>query len=177
MVFAALFVGIPMLTNLPRGYTGLSASTNFAAWAQLMIGAGLTLGAMALVVAYYVLRSSVQIQWFISQRVAYRAFYVSIVNLVLSIGCTIGVLFWARSVGFGILVVPAIWVLRSVVQVIQGKRILYVAAQEDGLFLIAGLSDKFLTETKRMADEYMASTGSAEGATGRTMTDSAAAGN
>ncbi len=160
MIFAALFGGIPMLMNLPPGAKGLSSSTNLAAWSQLMIGAGLILGAIALITANYVVRSSIQVRWFISQRVADRSVYVSIVNLILSMGFTVGAMFWARSVGFGILVIPAIWVFRSVAQLIRGKRVLYVADQKDGLFLIGGLSDKFLMETKRMADEYTARTGS-----------------
>ncbi len=160
MIFAALFGGIPMLMNLPPGAMGVSSATNIAAWSQLVIGAGLILGAIALVTANYVLRSSIQVRWFISRRVANRTFYVSIINLVFGIGCTIGMIFWGGNAGFGILVVPAILVFGSVVQLIQGKRILYVADQQDGLFLIGGLSDKFLTETKRMADEYTARTGS-----------------
>ena len=168
MIFAALFVGIPMLMNLPPGAMGLWASTNIGAWLQLIGGIGTILGAVALVAATYVLRSSIQVRWFISRRVANRSFYVSISNLVLSIGVTIGVMalgegglmLWVRNAGSGMLVVPAIWVIGSVVQLIRGKRVLYVADQEDGLFLIGGLSDKFLTETKRMADEYPARTGS-----------------
>jgi len=69
-------------------------------------------------------------------------------------------LFWVRNVGPGILVSPSIWVFAAVAHLIRGKRILYVADQEDGLFLIGGLSDKFLAETKRMSDEYTARTGS-----------------
>ena len=57
-----------------------------------------------------------------------------------------------------ILVAPFIWVFAAVAQLTHGKRILFVADQEDGLFLIGGLSDKFLMETKRMADEYTAGT-------------------
>ena len=168
LIFAAVFGGIPMLMNLPPGAMGVSSSTNIAAWSQLVIGAGLILGAIALVAANYVLRSSIQVRWFISRRVANRTYYVSISNLVLSIGVTIGVMvfgegglmLWVRNAGFGILVVPAIWVFGSVAQLIQGQRILYVANQKDGLFLIGGLSDKFLKEIKRMADEYPTRTGS-----------------
>ncbi|MEJ7590374.1 MAG: hypothetical protein WKF77_02420 [Planctomycetaceae bacterium] len=166
MIFAALFLGIPMLMNLPPGAMGLAASTNIGAWLQLIGGIGMILGAIALVAATYVLRSSIQVRWFISRPVANRSFYVSIVNLLLSIGVTMGVMafgeggfmLWVRNAGSGMLVVPAIWVIGSVAQLIRGKRILYVADQEDGLFLIGGLSDKFLTETKRMADEYTART-------------------
>ena len=147
-----------MLMNLPPGVTGLSASTHIAAWSQLIVGAGLILGAIALVIANYVLRSSIQIHWFISRRVANRSVYIAITSLVLSIGVTIGVMFGVRNVGLGILIAPLIWVFASFAQLIQGKRILYVADQEDGLFLIGGLSDKFLLETKRMADEHTART-------------------
>ena len=160
MIFAALFFGIPMLMNLPPGVMSLSASTNIAAWSQLIAGAGLILGAIALVMANYVLRSSIQIHWFISRRVANRSFYIAISSLVLSTGVTICVMFGVRNVGLGILVAPFIWVFASVTQLIQGKRILFVADQEDGLFLIGGLSDKFLMQTKRMADEYTTGTGS-----------------
>ena len=160
MIFAALFFGIPMLMNLPPGARRLSASTNIEAWLQLISGIALILGAIALVTANYVLRSSIHVRWFISQRVAYRSFYFTISSLVLSIGVTLGVMFGVRNVGLGILVAPSIWVFASVAQLIQGKRILYVADQQDGLFLIGGLSDRFLTETKRMADEYTARTGS-----------------
>ena len=160
MIFAALFFGIPMLMNLPPGVMSLSAPTNIAAWSQLIVGAGLILGAIALVTANYVLRSSIQVQWFISRRVANRSFYFALSWLVLSIGVPICVMFGVRSLGLEILVAPSIWVFVTVTQLIRGKRILYVADQEDGLFLIGGLSDKFLLETKRMADEYTPGTGS-----------------
>jgi hypothetical protein len=166
MIFAALFGGIPMLMNLPPWAKGVPSSANIAAWSQLVIGAGLILGAIALIAASYVLRTSIQVRWFISQRVANRSFYVSIVNLVLSIGVTIGVMafgegglmLWVRNAGSGMLAAPAIWVFGSVAQLIRGKRILYVVDQQDGLFLIGGLSDKFMAEIKRMSDEYTART-------------------
>ncbi len=158
MIFAALFLGIPMLMNLPPGVMELAASTNIGAWLQLIGGIGIILGAIALVAATYLLRSSIQVRWFISRRVANRSFYFANFRLVLSIGVTIGAMFGVRNVGLEILVAPTFWVVTSVAQLIRGKRVLYVADQEDGLFLISGLSDKFLKETKRMADEYTART-------------------
>ena len=158
MIFAALFFGIPMVMNLPPGVLGLSASPTIWASLQLIAGAGLILGAIALVTANYVLRSPIRVRWFISRRLANRSFYFWLANLVLSMGVTVGATFAVRNAGLGIFVTPSIWVFASVVRLIQGKRILYVADQQDGLFLIGGLSDKFLTETKRMADEYTART-------------------
>ena len=117
-------------------------------------------GRVALVTANYAMRSSIQVHWFISQSVARQGFYFGICSLALSLGVTTAMFNWARNVGFGILVFPAIWVIGSVAQLIRGKRVLYVADQQDGLFLIGGLSDMFLTELKRMADEYTARTGS-----------------
>jgi hypothetical protein len=160
MVFGALFVGIPMMLNLPPGAARLSASTGRAEWLQLIFGAGLIFGAISLVTANYVMRSPIQIQWFISRRIANRSRYFWIANLVLSIGVTIGAMFGVRNVGLGIFVAPSIWIFASVVRLVRGNRVLYVADQQDGLFLIGGLSEKFLTETKRMADEYTARTGS-----------------
>lgn len=160
MIIAALLFGIPMVMHLPPGAVGLSASPAILPSLQLIAGAGLILGSIALVTANYVMRSSIQVHWFISRRVATRSFYFAILRLVLGSGCTIVMIFRGGNAGFGILVVPAILVLESVVRLIRGKRVLYVADQQDGLFLIGGLSDKFLTETKRMADEYTARTGS-----------------
>ena len=48
MIFAALFFGIPMVMNLPPGVLGLSASPTIWASLQLIAGAGLILGAIAL---------------------------------------------------------------------------------------------------------------------------------
>ncbi|MBC7966250.1 MAG: hypothetical protein H7Z17_10040 [Fuerstia sp.] len=160
LILAALFFGFPMVMNLPPGAVGLSASPTILASLQLIVGAGLILGAIALVTATYVMRSSIQVRWFISRRIANRSFYFWMANLVLSIGVTIGAMFGVRNAGLGIFVTPSIWVFASVVRLIRGKQILYVADQQDGLFLIGGLSDKFLAETKRMADEYTARTGS-----------------
>ena len=159
MIFAALFFGFPMVMHLPPGRWGLSASPTILASLQLIAGAGLILGAIALVTANYVLRSPIQVRWFISRRVANRSFYFWISNLVLSIGVTMGAMFEVRKAGLGIFVAPSIWVFVSVVRLVRGKRILYVVDQQDGLFLIGGLSEKFLTKTKRMADEYTARTG------------------
>jgi len=49
-----------------------------------------------------------------------------------------------------------IWAVVSLFLLVRGNRILFVAGKLDGLFLIGGLSEKFLAETQRLVDTYVA---------------------
>ena len=49
-----------------------------------------------------------------------------------------------------------IWVIGCIVELVRGKRVLFVAGTLDGLFLIGGLSERFLAETERLVAAYAA---------------------
>lgn len=162
LIFASLFVGMPMLMNRPPIAPGLRTAAEIAALLQLAIGAGMILGAVILVIASYVVRTQIQVHWFISRRAEARALYFVWFFVVIVIVASIAMMRWGSIPGSGItlILVPIVALIAFIRQWVRGTPVLFVADKVDGLFLIGGLSEKFLAKTQLMADRYKASTGS-----------------
>lgn len=92
MLLATMYIGIPMLMNLPPMTPGLRGSLEISALLQLTSGSGAILGAVALVIATLNSRTSIQVRWHISRRAAARSLYRNVFHLVIATGILISMI-------------------------------------------------------------------------------------
>jgi len=153
---AAAFVGIPMLTHLPPGATRLAPWPGIESFLQLMLGAALCGAAVGFLAAGFLFRSAVDVRWFISDKIVNTSFNRRLRNLLIALGVAVSFWILAGPRWRGGALMATIWAVASVIALIRGKRVLFVAGTIDGLFLIGGLSDAFLAETQRLVAAHSA---------------------
>ncbi len=150
--FCSVISYVPPLLS----FGGVAPNAN---WYRLIAAGILSIAAFASIISV-LLRSSVTVHWSLSRKLHKRHQWLwSLLTVFCALIC-IGMLRLLATPSGGILAVnPGLIVIIGCVSLIRGKRVLFVAGRHEGLFLIGGLSDKFLTETKRMADEHAARIG------------------
>lgn len=153
---AALFVGIPMLVHLPPGATKLVPWTGIAGFFQMVVGAALCAAAIGFLAATLIFRSAVNVRWFISEKIVNKSFSRRLWNLLIASGVAVSFWILAGPRWRGGALMATIWAVASIVALVRGKRVLFVAGTINGLFLIGGLSDAFLAETQRLVTAYAA---------------------
>lgn len=153
-LFALIFYG-PTLFALGGAYPD-------AMWYRL-IGTGIFSVAVVATLACLLASTSVTVHWSLSRRIHQRHRWLRSLLTVFSALICIGMFRLIALPSGGIFpVIPGLIAIIACVSLIRGKRVLYLAGRHEGLFLIGGLSDKFLKETKRMADEHAARGGERE---------------
>lgn len=154
LILAAIFGGIPMLMHLPPRMTALPPWPGIEKTFQLNVGAALIALAIGFMAASFMCRKSIEVRWFISESYHRRSSYKRWMLALLSIAVTAVNWFFFNARDWSVMALPMIWVIGCVVQVVRGKRLLFVAGTLDGLFLIGGLSEKFLAKTERLVAAY-----------------------
>jgi len=156
MILATLFCAIPMLKHLPPTVPGVATQDGIFALLQLGGGVVIIVAAIALVAASYVFCNSIQVRWFISEQTAEKIFARRLLSLLIVFAVTTVCWFLIGARWRGVTMMATIWAVVSLFLLVRGNRILFVAGKLDGLFLIGGLSEKFLAETQRLVDTYVA---------------------
>lgn len=154
LILAAMFGGIPMLMHLPPRMTVLPPWPGIEEAFQLNVGAALIALAVGFVAASIMFRKSIDVRWFISESYHRRSSYKRWMLALLAIAVTAANWFFFNARDWSVMALPMIWVMGCVVQVVRGRRPLFVAGTLDGLFLIGGLSEKFLAKTERLVAAY-----------------------
>jgi hypothetical protein len=153
---AAGFVGIPMLTHLPTAAKGFPPWTGIVALLQLTFGAALCVAAVGFVAATFICRSAVDVRWFVSEKIAKSSFNRKLTNLLLALAAAIACWILVGSRWRGATLMATLWTVASIIYLVRGKRMLIVVGTLDGLFLIGGVSEAFLAETRCLVAAYAA---------------------
>ena len=156
MFFATMFVALPMLTNLPPTTPGFSTWSAFEAFLQLTVGGTIIVALITFIAASYVCNKSIHVHWYVSERVVRRKYVQLAVCLAIPMMIPIGILLsghWGMS---GLVIIVLVGLIVGIKTMTNRPTTPVVVGILDGLFLIGGLSDKFLAETQRLVDAYVA---------------------
>lgn len=147
--------------DITRDEPALAPDTEFLFNDKVVAGIGVTLmvAAFASIAACFVFRRSVRVRWYISQQIVNRTFYLRL-SILLAAMVTMFVIWFLTAGRFrGGPVMSGLWAvasLTSLIYLIRGKRVLVVIGRHKGLFLVGGLSEKFLIETQRLVEAHAA---------------------
>ncbi len=158
MILPAVVIGFPFLLNRPPSPAGLQGWQNIQTLFPFCLSVGLIVGAFASIAVSLVVRKPVTVIWYLAQQKEKRFRAIGLTNLVLSITAVLTLLplvsMRSSNFPFTIFVPLLFWMLTTVYFLVRGKRALRVVDHKDGLFYVAGVSEKFLAEVKRMVEQY-----------------------
>jgi hypothetical protein len=147
----AIFIGLPLILQpLPR--IAPVTSNPMLSVFGMALGVGLLALAFGLLVATWLRRQSVRVQWYVSAETVRKHKRDS--GIILGIVAVLMVMSWMHSASFFmLLIIGAI----AATRLLRGPRVLEVIVHRDGLFYVGGMSPEFLAEVRRMSDLYNSS--------------------
>lgn len=164
-LFLASFVfAVPSIAVQPIP-AAMTPNQVFFMQLQMLIGFGIVTGALVFAILVLVLRRAVRVQWYVSSRVVRKHKMLSLIALLSSLAVAVLIVSSSRD-WLGVIVLPVVSAVVSAFYLVRGKRVLFIAGRYEQLFLIGGLSRRFMKETQRLVAAYESRNSSASGSSG-----------